>query len=236
MEEKLKLVRELIPWSLVAKGVLFGVSWLVLPYSLFFLVALFLFFSPAFQAVRFFPIFLFIVGLSAVFVPGLREGVFLSVLFVSALGIKNLIFVDRTLSSQVFLTASSLLLWLFLFSQNLQPGVSFLLVALGIVILFFLLFHFIFQLRHAIQLAPTPVFLMILYSLLSFEMAWVLVLLPALPIVQAIAMALFTAFFTEFFISYLRPPLVFSKIRLISGGFALTLVIVILSLPFSLTP
>ena len=111
MAARLRLVHELIPWSLVIKGVLFAAAWFFLPFWLFVVAAAFLFFRPPFQGARFFPIFLFLLWLTSVLSPQPREIFFVSALFLVSLGIKNLVFVDRALASEVFLVITSFLLW-----------------------------------------------------------------------------------------------------------------------------
>ncbi|MEK7093875.1 MAG: hypothetical protein AAB903_00870 [Patescibacteria group bacterium] len=236
MVEKLKLVREQIPWSLVAKGAVFATAWLSLPYLLFLIVAAFLFFSPPFQAVRFLPIFLFLSWLSYISYPGPREAVFLGILFLVALGVKNLVFIDRILAAQVFLTTASFLLWLAVFTVSPHPGFSFFSSSLLIIFLLFFLLRFMFQLGQPERLAPTPLLLMVLMSFLSLQLAWVLVLLPAEPVFQALSLAILTGFFTEFLFGYLNRSLNEKRTHVLFYGVCLTLLALILSLPFSLTP
>jgi hypothetical protein len=236
MVAKLKLARELIPWSLVIKGVIFAVAWLLLPYLLFLMVAAFVFYNPPFQATRFSPIFLLIAWLAYLFSSGIREAIFLVVLFVTALGIKNLIFIDRVLVAQVFLVAASFLLWLALFSAKLWPSFSFLPASLAVILIMVFLFRFMFGLGQVDRLAPTPLFLLVLFSLFSFQFSWVLSLLPAESISQAVFMAVGTALFIEFYSGYLSGFLTRQKLIILSFGFLIALVFLILSLPFSLTP
>ena len=236
MVEKLKLVHELIPWSLVAKGLIFAASWLLFPYLLFIVVAAFLFFSPPFQAARFFPLFVFLFWLSYIFPPAPREAIFLSILFLTALGIKNLVFIDRIFASQVFLVSSSFLLWLSLFMAAPRPSFFFLVSSILVSSALFILFRFVSHLQQSDRLAPAPLFLMALLCFLSVQLAWVLVLLPAEPASQALFMALFMAFSTEIFFSYLNHSLTKPKIRVIALATSLATLILIISLPFTLTP
>lgn len=235
MVEKLKLVHELIPWSLVVKGLIFGASWLLFPYVLFLAVAAFLFFNPPFQAARFFLLFIFLSWLSYIFPPAPREAILLSILFLTALGIKNLVFIDRIFASQVFLVSSSFLLWLSLFSTAPRPNFFFVLSSIIISAVLFILFRFILHLQQSDRLAPTPLLLMVLLSFLSVQLAWVLVLLPAEPAFQALFLALFLAFSTELFFGYLSQSLTSSKIRVVALAATLATLLLIISLPFSLT-
>ncbi|MEK7187515.1 MAG: hypothetical protein AAB691_01545 [Patescibacteria group bacterium] len=236
MAEKLKLVRELIPWSLVIKAIFFGAAWLALPYLLFVLAAAFLFFNPPFQAGRFSPLFLLMIWFGYALPAGPREAVFLAVLFATALGTKNLLFVDRLFVSQVLFTIASFLLWLTVFSANPRPNLSFLVTSLIASGISFLLCRFVVQLREAHQLAPTSVFLIFLSSFLSFELAWILLLLPARPVTQALLMALGAAAFLEIFTNYLARSLTEKKLGLMTSGAMAVILSLFFLLPHTLTP
>lgn len=108
MEEKLKSISGQIPWSLLLRAVAFGLGWLILPFWVFLILALGLYFIPFFQVWKlFFPFALTLV--LAYLVPvGLWAALFLGALFFFILGVKDLVLIDRT-------AAFRFLLYIFLF-------------------------------------------------------------------------------------------------------------------------
>ncbi len=202
MEEKLKLVRALIPWSLVVRGAVFGVAWFFLPFLFFVAVATFLFLQPPFQAWRFFPVFFLIIFLAYMIPASFWAGLLLSILFLTTLGIKNLLLVDRELSAEVFLFIISFLLWFLLFTTQARGDFAFFLLALSVIGAHLLLLRFLFKVSQTTVLATGFSFLLMLFGLLSLQLVWVTSLLPLSAIFAALFLGLFSGVFWEFLLVY----------------------------------
>ena len=105
MEAKLRSISRSIPWFLIFKAAIFGATWLFLPFWLFLLIALYLYFFPPFQIFRLgFP-FLLTTLSAAVIQRSLVVGAFLGLIFYLILGIKDLIFIKRVLAYKVMTAA-----------------------------------------------------------------------------------------------------------------------------------
>ncbi len=110
MEAKLKSISRRIHWSLVLKAAVFALAWLWLPFPLFFLIALYLYFVPLFQSGKLaFPFFVLLV-LAYVQTPT----PFFAVVFGAALYviflIKDLLVIDRRSMYEFLVLALSFLL------------------------------------------------------------------------------------------------------------------------------
>lgn len=202
MEAKLKLVRALIPWSLVVRGAVFGGAWFFLPFLFFVAVATFLFLQPPFQAWRFSPVLFLILFLASMIPASFWAGLLLSILFSTTLGIKNLVLVDRELSAEVFLFVISFLLWFLLFTTQAVGDFAFFLVALGIIGIHLFLLQFLFKVSQAAVMATGFSFLLLLFGLLAFQLVWVISLLPLSAIFSALCLGLFAGIFWEFLLAY----------------------------------
>lgn len=202
MEAKLKLVRALIPWSLVVRGVVFGVAWFFLPFLLFVVITTFLFLQPPFQAWRFSPVLFLILFLASVIPVSFWAGLLLSILFSTTLGIKNLVLVDRELSAEVFLFIISFLLWFLLFSTQAVGDFAFFLLALGIIGVHLFLLHFLFKVSQTSVMATGFSFLLLLFGMLTFQLVWVVSLLPLSAVFSALCLGLFSGIFWEFLLAY----------------------------------
>ncbi len=95
MVAKLKSISRRIHWSLVLKAAVFALAWLLLPFWIFFLVALYLYFVPPFQSGKLALPFFVLLVLAYVQPPG----PFFAVVFGAALYviflIKDLLVIDR---------------------------------------------------------------------------------------------------------------------------------------------
>ena len=105
MAVKLRSISRSIPWFLIFKAAVFGAAWLFLPFWLFLLIALYLYFFPPFQIFRLGLPFLLVIAGAAVFERGLVTGAILSLIFYLILGIKDLIFIKRVLAYKVMTVA-----------------------------------------------------------------------------------------------------------------------------------
>ena len=100
MGTKLKSITNVIHWSLAAKAAAFGVAWSLLPWWLFIVVALGLYVSSFFQMKAFLPHVVAMLVLSVAFPSrSLLVALFLAAAWYVTMGIRELIFVDRTSAS-----------------------------------------------------------------------------------------------------------------------------------------
>src|ERR1700722_12935955 len=105
MVEKLKSISKQIHWSLLARAALFALFWFFLPFWLFFLLALYLYFIPFFQE-RTLPVpFFILLLLTFIESPGIFFAVIFGLLFYYLLLIKNLVLIDRKSGYELFVLA-----------------------------------------------------------------------------------------------------------------------------------
>jgi len=126
--------------GLVIRAAIFGLAWLLLPFWLFLLIALYFYFRPFFRPLKLFFPFLMTLFFAFTGQPGFLSAVFLSVLFYLLLGIKDLVFVDRKSSHEVLIMLLMFLTLTRLFSYYGSwgaPSAFFCAFAVGIV--FFIL-------------------------------------------------------------------------------------------------
>lgn len=229
MVEKLKLAHERIPWFLVVKAAVFGLAWFFAPFFAFLIVAAVLFFYPPFQVRRFSPLFLLLIGMAYLLPSSYAATVLLGSLFFILLGMKNLILVDRVFAAESFFIIQSLLLWFLFFSFQLWPSFSFFFTLLVFTILDTLLFSFLSDSEEGGETSGRQ-FLFLLFSLLIFQFAWVVSLLPLSFAWQALSVTLFSLIFFEVFTrhTHLRLSVEDTRVLIIGGmisGFLLVWVV-----------
>lgn len=95
MAAKLKSILRTTPWSLLLKASVLAALWPVLPYWLFFFLALGFYFIPFFEPRRLFLPFVLFLFFAAFLTPGYLSSLFLGIIFFLILGVKNLVIVDR---------------------------------------------------------------------------------------------------------------------------------------------
>lgn len=117
MVEKLRLTLNQIPWSLLLKAFLFGAGWMVLPFWVFVVFSLYLFLVPWFQPRKLLVPFVATMLLASFIEPNFWTSAFFSVVFFFILGIKDLLFVDRTTAFSLLVFVLSFLSILFSFSK-----------------------------------------------------------------------------------------------------------------------
>ena len=103
MAAKLKSISKQIPWSLALKALSFGVAWVALPYPLFFVAALTLYFVPVFDSRRFLFPFAVAVALGWFLPENIFSFLLLAVIFFVMRGVRDLVFVDRVQAYQILL-------------------------------------------------------------------------------------------------------------------------------------
>ncbi len=95
MEEKLRSISRTIPWSLALKAAAFGLGWYVLPFWLFLLLGLGLYFVPLFQPMHLLLPLLLTFFFAAVLAYSSWAALMLGIIFFFILGIKDLVFIRR---------------------------------------------------------------------------------------------------------------------------------------------
>jgi hypothetical protein len=110
MAEKLKSILKQTHWSLVIKAVVFGVAWFFLPFWLFLLVALYLYFVPFFQSHRLFWPFFALLILTFVEPANFLFLIVFAGLFYYLLLIKDLLLIDRRFAHELLVLVLSFLL------------------------------------------------------------------------------------------------------------------------------
>jgi hypothetical protein len=115
MAAKLKSISRQIHWSLLGKATLFAVAWFVLPFWLFALVALYLYFFPLFNTWKLFWPFFALLILTYIEEPGtgVPGWIFLVVfaaLFYYLLLIKDLLLIDRKSAYELLILVLSFFL------------------------------------------------------------------------------------------------------------------------------
>lgn len=141
MATKLKLTIRRIPWSLVLRAGFFGLGWLLLPYEVFFLGALYLYFVPMFQPRKLALPFLLLLLFSYIETPSLWSAIVMSATLYLILGIKDLVFIDRVSAYELLILLIIFLGGLHLFSSLESPDHSLVFLApLVFISIFFFLF------------------------------------------------------------------------------------------------
>ena len=105
MEEKLKLILKRIHWSSLLKAGVFGLAWLLLPFWIFFLVALYLYFVPWFQVGRLILPFFVLLLLSYVQTSGFFFALIFAAAFYLMLLVKDLLILDRRSAYEILILA-----------------------------------------------------------------------------------------------------------------------------------
>jgi hypothetical protein len=95
MAARLKSILGRIHWSLLLRAAIFGFAWLVLPFWLFLILALYLYFVPFFEIKKLAVPFLAVIFFAAIEPKGTLLAVIFAAIFYLTLGIKDLIFIER---------------------------------------------------------------------------------------------------------------------------------------------
>jgi hypothetical protein len=95
MAAKLKSILKQIHWSSILRAAIFALAWFWLPFWLFLLIALYLYFVPLFQAGKLAIPFLALLFLCFIEPTGLIFAVVFGALFYGILLVKDLILIDR---------------------------------------------------------------------------------------------------------------------------------------------
>ncbi len=103
MVKKLKSILRPIPWSLALRAFIFGLCWLLLPFWAFLCIALYFYFFPLFQPVKFAVHFIILLFFMATTSLGFSAAAFFSLIFYLLLGLKDFLFIDRRSPYEMFL-------------------------------------------------------------------------------------------------------------------------------------
>jgi len=213
--------------GLLFKSCVFGLSWLLLPFWVFFFVAVYLYAIPFFQTSSLLAPFILTIVVSAIIPYGFLYAFFLGLLFFLLLGIKNLILVNRFESHQLMV---SLLLFLIFFSMfsgfdNWQRWTV--TVALfGAGLSFFFLFKELadYVVEHSKQ---KKILIAGIGSFLLWQFASILVFLPLNHFYQTALLFLSSVIMTDVFLEYLAGKL---DRRKILNDFSIFFVLVVVIL------
>jgi hypothetical protein len=110
MAEKLKSILKQTRWSLVLKAAIFAAAWLVLPFWLFLLVALYLYFVPFLGSAKVALPFLVLLLLSLFEGQNIFFALIFGILFYYILAIKDLLIIDRRSAYEMLVLALSFFL------------------------------------------------------------------------------------------------------------------------------
>ena len=108
MAEKLKSILRRIHWSSLLKAAIFAASWLLLPYWLFIIIALFLYFRPWFRVGTLIGPFFALLVLTDITAPGFFVALIFGALFYLTLLIKDLLILDRRSAYEVLILGIAL--------------------------------------------------------------------------------------------------------------------------------
>ena len=110
MAEKLRSILRRINWSSVLKAVLFAVAWWALPFWLFLLIALYLYFVPMTGAGMVSVPFFVLLLITLLQKPNIIYAVIFGIVFYFLLSVKDLIIIDRRSAYEVLMLVLSYLL------------------------------------------------------------------------------------------------------------------------------
>ncbi len=110
MAEKLRSILKQTNWSLVLKAVIFGVAWWALPFWLFLLVALYLYFIPFVGAENVSVPFFVLLLISFFQAQSALAAVILGVIFYFMLLVKDFLIIDRRSAYEILMLVLSYLL------------------------------------------------------------------------------------------------------------------------------
>ena len=110
MAEKLKSILRRISWSSVLKAIIFAVAWWALPFWLFLLIALYLYFIPMTGAHKVSAPFFVLLLITLIQDQSILAAIIFGVIFYFVLLVKDLIIIDRRSAYEVLMLVLSYLL------------------------------------------------------------------------------------------------------------------------------
>lgn len=204
MEAKLKSISNRIHWSLVIKACALGLLWLLLPFWVFFLAAVYFYLIPFFQPFRLIIPFVLTIAVASFLPYNFWFAVFLGLLFFLILGIKNLIFVNRFDNHQLMVFLLLFLLFFSFFSgfENWR-GLIVSWAALALGFSFYFLFHELagYTSEHG---RTKKIVIAALGSLLIWQAAVAVLFLPVNYFYQTAVLFLSSVILVDIFLEYLN--------------------------------
>lgn len=145
MAARLKSILGRIHWSLPLRVIIFGLGWLVLPFWIFVILALYLYFVPFFDVRRFFLPFLTVIFFAAIEPKTFLFAVVFSCAFYLILGTKDLVFIDRRSAYEILTLLLSFFVFIgfFSFFDSWAGTAPFLCAFISGVLIFFLVRGFL---------------------------------------------------------------------------------------------
>lgn len=110
MAATLKSISRRIHWSLALKAAVFALAWFLLPFWLFFLIALYLYFVPLFNAGKLAVPYFVLLLLCFLQAPSVLSALLFAVLFYALFLIKDLLVIDRRVAHELLIFVLSFLL------------------------------------------------------------------------------------------------------------------------------
>ena len=215
MGAKLKSISGRIPWFLLTRVFIFGASWLVLPRWLFFVVALYFYFSPLFEPLKLsIPFSCLLVA--AFLVPrGLHAAFALSIVFFLILGIKDYFFIHRSAAYEILIFCLFLGLF-FGISVHLeeQPRIFSFLFLGGTMIAYGLLTKNFLAYSQSAFPSGHENMLVGIISLLLWQVGWAVLILPLSVFSEAAFLFLFASLLVQWAYDYAHKSLHARKIIL----------------------
>jgi len=188
---------------LLIKSLIFGLSWLILPFWAFLAVSIYFYLVPFFQPFKLLVPFILTLAAALIVPHSFWFAVFLGVLFFYLLGIKNLILINRFDNHQmmVFLIMFLVFFGFFLHFQNWQRWIVSL-ISLGVGLSFFFLFD---ELADYVKEKDEPkkIFISGLGSFLLWQVAMAVLFLPLNYFYQTALLFLFSVILADFLLEYL---------------------------------
>ncbi len=232
MEARLKSISKRIPWSLLARTLVFALAWWILPFGLFLVVAGYFYLVPFFKPLRFLlPFLALLVLISPLFFNKSLWVIALgSAVFFIIQGVRELLFVHR---KSVYKVAYFILLFLLFlaFFSNFQNRTGWLAVfESGLVALVFFLL-----LKHLSGYEDLPeevkkvgrrkeFLVQGLAAFFMWQLVWVLIFLPLNYIYQSMLGFLVMLVLTELILAYISFSLTRRKVLI---NFAILFVFVV---------
>jgi hypothetical protein len=174
MEEKLRSILKRISWSSVLKAVIFGVAWWALPFWLFLLIALYLYFIPIAGTGKVSVPFWVLLLISLIQEQSLIAAVIFGIIFYFILLVKDLIIIDRRTAYEVLMLV---LAYLLVRSFFLNVGGSFgLLTLLYGLVAAWAIGAFVVSFIKNFSAAPVPRSFRRMLGWLAFLLSWQLLI------------------------------------------------------------
>jgi hypothetical protein len=239
MAEKLKSILKRIHWSLprkslqgvILKAAVFAVAWLVVPWWLFLLIALYCYFIPFFRPGKTAILFFCLLALTIVQRPSFLFALVFGVIFYCILLIKDLLIINRRSAYEILVLSLSFFLIRIFFAVESGINVSTLFWAFWCAVAIGLLTHS--MMRFFSVDVPKKRALLSMFSWLIILLSWQCILvglfLPLNFVYQSIIVFVSVTFFCELIAGYFGNSLSRVRIFVTAGVFFALLVLLFTS-------